>query len=253
MEKLSVTIITRNEERNIERCLNTLRGVADEIIVVDSYSTDRTVEICQRYGCRITRRNFPGFGPQRQYAASLATHNYILSLDADEVPDEEMLAALRKLKADGFGHRVYSAQVINYFCGQPLRHSGYEPTHHIRLFNKRYTNWTLAGESDSVTCPPGVIPTPLPGSIHHYRVSTIDEFHRKENRIASLRARELANRNTGIGPLTPHLRASWQYVKCHLLNKAWLDGSKGDIIARRRYKTTFEAYRIARHLMMEES
>ena len=88
MEKISATIITRNEENNLERCLNALTGVADEIIVVDSYSTDRTVEICRHFGCHITRREFQGFGSQRQYAAGLAQHNFILSIDADEVIDE---------------------------------------------------------------------------------------------------------------------------------------------------------------------
>ncbi|MCM1037264.1 MAG: glycosyltransferase family 2 protein [Bacteroides sp.] len=252
MEALSVTIITRNEERNIERCLNAVRGIADEIVVVDSYSTDRTVEICHRYGCRVTSRNFAGFGPQRQYAVSLTSHNYVLSLDADEVPDEEMLAALRSLKAEGFGHRVYAARVVNYFCGRPIRHCGYEPQRHIRLFNKRYAAWTSRGEGDSVTCPDGVQPADLPGSVHHYRVSTVEEFHRKENRIASLRAGELARSGARILPGTPLLRASWQYIKCHIGQRAWLDGSRGNLIAMRRFKTTLEAYRMARHLIPEQ-
>ena len=251
MEPLSVTIITRNEERNIERCLNAVRGIADEIVVVDSYSTDRTVDICHRYGCRVTSRGFAGFGPQRQYAVSLTSHNYVLSLDADEVPDEEMLDALRRLKEEGFGHRVYAVRVVNYFCGHPILHSGFEPQRHIRLFNKRYAGWTSRGEGDTVTCPDAVIPADLRGSVHHYRVSTVEEFRRKENRIASLRADELARKGSRILPGIPLLRATWQYIRCILHQRAWLDGSRGNLIACRRFKTTLEAYRMARHLISE--
>ncbi len=87
MEPLSATIITFNEEANIERCLNSLVGVVSEIIVVDSHSTDATLDICRRYGCRITVRDFEGFGSQRQYATGLTTSRHVLSIDADEVSD----------------------------------------------------------------------------------------------------------------------------------------------------------------------
>lgn len=85
---LSATVITRNEAANIERCLNSLIGVADEIVVVDSGSDDSTVDICRRYGAKVTVRPFAGYGPQRQYAATLASGNYVLSIDADEVLTE---------------------------------------------------------------------------------------------------------------------------------------------------------------------
>lgn len=252
MEQISATIITRNEERNIERCLNALQGVADEIVVVDSYSNDRTLEICHRYGCKITSREFQGFGSQRQYAAGLTSHKYVLSVDADEVLDEDLRRCLMQMKTEGFKHRVYAMQVHNYFCGRPVRHSGLEPTRHVRLFNKRYANWNLRDVSDRVSYPDSVTPAPLPGSIHHYRCCDIEEFVRKENRIAALRAKVLATGNSSIGPLTPHMRAGIEYLKSHLIDLAWLDGSTGHIIANRRYKTTYEAYHMARHIILEQ-
>lgn len=252
MEQLSVTIITRNEERNLERCLNALQGIADEIVVVDSYSTDRTVDICHRYGCKVTLREFQGFGSQRQYAVGLTTHRYVLCIDADEVLDEELRAHIMRLKAEGFGHRVYKVTIQNYFCGRPLAHSGFEPSQCVRLFNKRYANWNLRDVSDMVSYPDSVVAENLPGAIHHYRCSTVDEFFRKENRIASLEAKVLAAKAASISPLTPRLMATWQYVKSHVLHHAWLDGSHGFTIARRRAKTTYEAYRMARHLISEK-
>ena len=251
MEQLSVAIITRNEERNLERCLNALQGVADEIVVVDSYSTDRTLDICRRYGCKVTQREFMGFGSQRQYAVGLTTHSYVLCIDADEVLDEELRAHLMTLKKHGFGHRVYKITIQNYFCGEPLAHSGYEPGDCVRLFNKRYANWNLRDVSDMVSYPDSVVPQGMPGAIHHYRCSSLDEFFRKENRIASLEAKVLAARERSISILTPRLMAAWQYLKSHVVHYAWMDGSRGFTIARRRAKTTYEAYRMARHLISE--
>lgn len=251
MEQISATIITRNEERNIERCLNALQGIADEIVVVDSYSTDRTLDICRRYGCKITSREFRGFGSQRQYAAGLTSYKYVLSVDADELIDEELRECLIKMKAEGFKHRVYAMQVNNYFCGRPIHHSGLEPACHVRLFNKRYANWNLRDVSDRVSYPDSVNPARLPGSIHHYRCADIDEFVRKENRIAALRAKVIAAANSSISPLTPSLRAGLEYIKSHICDLAWLDGSIGHTIAGRRCKTTYEAYRMARHLIKE--
>lgn len=251
MDQITATVITRNEERNLERCLTALQGVADEIIVVDSYSTDRTVEICNHFNCRVTQREFQGFGSQRQYATGLATHTYILSIDADEVIDEEMRDYLIKAKAEGFKHRVYTANILNYFCGRPIKHSGYKPVSQVRLFNRRYANWDLRDYSDRVSFPDSVNPEQLPGTIHHYRCSTLEEFYKKENRLAALQAKVLAAGNGSISFLTPHLRAVAQYIKAHAIDLAWLDGHNGMAIASRRGRTTFEAYRMARDILKE--
>lgn len=251
MEKLSVTIITRNEEKNLERCLNALQGVADEIVVVDSFSTDRTVEICRRYGCKVTSREFPGFGAQRQYAAGLTSHRYVMSLDADEVIDEQLRQTLIRLKERGFEHRAYAVTVRNYFCGSEVRHSGYEPVALVRLFNKSYAKWNLNEVADSIDYPDGVVPGRLEGSIHHYRCSSVEEFHKKESRIASLSARRLAASGVCVNAVSAHMRALWQFLRCHAAQLAWMDGANGRIIAARRYKTTYDAYRMARRIIKE--
>ncbi|MCM1033487.1 MAG: glycosyltransferase family 2 protein [Odoribacter sp.] len=251
MDLITATIITRNEESNLERCLNALQGVADEIVVVDSYSTDRTLDICRHYGCKVTQREFQGFGSQRQYATGLASNTYILSIDADEVIDEEMRSYLIKCKNEGFKHRVYAAHILNYFCGRPIRHSGYKPVWQVRLFNRRYANWNLRDFSDQVAFPDSVNPEPLPGTIHHYRCASIDEFKRKENRLAALKAKVIAATNSSIGPFTPHAHAVIQYFKAHILDLSFLDGNNGAAIASRRSRTAFEAYRMARHIIKE--
>lgn len=251
MHHLSATIITRNEEHNIERCLEALRDVADEIVVVDSYSTDRTVEICRRHGCRVTSREFRGFGSQRQYAAGLTRYSYVLSIDADEMLDDELRQSIIRLKERGFDHRVYSITVKTYFCGDPLAHSGFEPESRIRLFNKRYANWNLRDVSDRVAYPDSVVPARIDGTIHHFRCATVEEFNLKENRIAALRAKGLAGRGRSIRPLTPLMKAAAEYIRSHVVHLAWLDGRHGLTIATRRARTTYEAFRMARNIMKE--
>lgn len=98
MARLSVTILTYNEEKRIARCIESVKGLADEIIIVDSFSSDRTLEICRQYNCRITQRKFEGYGAMRQYATSLTTNNYILSIDADEIVSPLLAESIAKLK-----------------------------------------------------------------------------------------------------------------------------------------------------------
>ena len=143
MSKISATIITFNEEKHIARCIESLRDIADEIIVVDSFSTDRTVEICETLGCKVTRRKMKGYGAQRQYATSLTCHNYVLSIDADEELSPALRATLIKLKHENFNHRGYSFARLNFYCGTPVKHCGWYPDIQVRLFDKRYANWNL--------------------------------------------------------------------------------------------------------------
>lgn len=111
MEKISATILALNEEHRIAACLESLRDIAEEIIVVDSGSTDRTVEICRQYGCRVTMRQFDGFGAQRQYATSLTSHQHVLSIDADEVLSPALREAysLSRKKGSSTGYTAYPA------------------------------------------------------------------------------------------------------------------------------------------------
>lgn len=255
MMPITATIITHNEEHNIERCLNALIGVADEIVVVDSNSTDATVEICSRYGCRIVKRAFSGYGSQRQYATSLATHRYILSIDADEVVTEELRLAILRLKESGEldRHRMYGLEMVSYVCGQPMNYSGFEPHHEVRLFDKRYATWDLRDVGERVSHSDSVIPAKLPGCVNHYRCNSFDELRAKELRHAAIRARVLAAREKGIGFLTPRVKALGAFLSCHFRQRALLDGAAGRRIAALRYSSTLAAYRDARRLKSTEA
>ncbi len=252
MEKITATIITLNEEANIERCLNSLSGVADEIVVVDSGSTDATIEICRRYGCHISKRKFSGYGSQRQYASSLATHTYILAIDADEVLSDTLRRSIMRVKAEGFAHRVYSFGVDEYYWGTIARHSAIDSRPKIRLFNKSYAQWNLHDVGEKVTFSEALRPMKLEGQLLHYRANSIEEFKAKENLRARLNGAAIAAKSDHIGTLAPH----WAWIKTwlHMMIRrgAIADGRTGRIIARVVANSARDARLIAHRLIVNE-
>lgn len=245
MSKISATIITFNEEAHIARCIESLRGIADEIIVVDSFSTDSTAEICEALGCKVVRRKMMGYGAQRQYATSLTSHNYVLSIDADEELSPALRASIARLKKDEFKHRGYSFTRLNFYCGTPVRHCGWYPDLQVRLFDKRYANWNLNDVEERVIFRDNVTPQRVDGDILHYRCSTEQEFKETETKHAALLARNLLHEGKHPGPVTPYLRGIRSFIRCYIMQGGALDGIAGTAIAKQRYHSTILAWKAA--------
>ena len=226
MTKISATILTYNEVGSIEGCLESLRDIADEIIVVDSGSTDSTLDICRRYGCKISQRELAGFGAQRQYATSLTTHSYVLAIDADEELSPALRRSLIELKTQGLTHRVYAFSRLNFYCGFAVRHCGWYPDTQIRLFDKRYANWNLRDVAERVIFRDSVRPSHIEGDILHYRCRT---------------------------PLTPRLRAIRAFLSTYLRHGGILDGSIGLAISKTQACATRHAYAHARKLLKQHT
>lgn len=248
MSRLSVTILTFNEEQRIAACIESVREIADEIIVVDSLSTDRTVEICRQYGCRISSREFGGYGAMRQYATSLATNSYVLSIDADEEVSDEMRASIKRLKEEGFTHRVYAVNRLNFYCGYPVRHCGWYPDMQIRLFDKRYANWNLRDISERVIFRDSVNPEPIAGDLLHYQCATPQEYRDTQMRHAAIRARVLAVHEPSISAVTPLLRGVAAFMSTYIKKGGWLDGTVGRNISYEQYVAVRQSYLLARRL-----
>ena len=248
MKKISATILAFNEEKRIGACLESLRGIADEIIVVDSGSTDRTVDICSRYGCRSSVRKFDGFGAQRQYATSLTTHQYVLSIDADEVLSPALQESILRLKEEGFSHRVYSVARLNFYCGFPVRHCGWYPDRQIRLFDKRYANWNLRDVSEAVIFRDSVRPALLDGDILHYRCDTPQQYEAVINSHAKMKAKVLAAKDEEIGFLSPFLHGMKAFLKTFVNCGGIFEGKVGREISRQSYRAELLAYTAARKI-----
>ncbi|MCH5318322.1 MAG: glycosyltransferase family 2 protein [Paramuribaculum sp.] len=251
MAQLSATILTLNEARHIRQCIESLRDLADEIIVVDSLSTDGTPDICRELGCSVTRRRMAGYGAQRQYATSLTTHDYVLALDADEVISPALRSTLIELKKNGFRHRGYSFPRLNFYCGTPVKHCGWYPDIQVRLFDKRYANWNLHDVAERVIFRDNVRPHLLDGDILHYRCDTPAEYRLTEENHARYLAGRIAAENPSIGSLRPLWEGIKSFVDCYIAQGGIFDGIAGRDISVERFRSSRDAYRLAREIMTE--
>ncbi|MCM1076906.1 MAG: glycosyltransferase family 2 protein [Bacteroides sp.] len=248
MKQISATILACNEEKHIGACLESLRGVADEIVVVDSGSTDRTVEICEEYGCKVRMRKFDGFGAQRQYATSLTTHQYILSIDADEQLSPALQESIKNLKETGFGHRVYSISRLNFYCGVPVRHCGWYPDRQIRLFDKRYANWNLRDVAETVIFRDSVRPELVDGDILHNRCDTREQFEKVAVSHAAMKAKVLAAKEGEIGVMSPLIHGMKAFWRSFVSEGGVFEGKVGREISLQSYRSEYLAYATARKL-----
>jgi glycosyltransferase involved in cell wall biosynthesis len=239
---LSAVIITYNEARNIGRCLDSLAGVADEIVVVDSYSSDATQPICRAKGVRFVQHVFEGYGQQKNYALAQAAYDRILSLDADEALSPELAASIAAAKvawpADG-----YTVSRLTNYCGRWIRHSGWYPDRKIRLFDRRKARWTTPGVHEKLELTPGSRVAQLDGELWHYSYYTVDEHVERARKYAALAAR--AGRERGQRVLWPQLLLSpaAKFIRNYLLYRGFLDGRAGFTISRIAALETYWKYK----------
>ncbi|MDH5608009.1 MAG: glycosyltransferase family 2 protein [Cyclobacteriaceae bacterium] len=229
--KISVTIITYNEEKNIGRCLDSLAGIADEIIVVDSCSTDRTVAICEEKGCKIFAHAFEGHIEQKNHAISLATYDYVLSLDADECLSDELRQRILEQKPQLEAFDGYRFHRLTNFCGQWIRHCGWYPDTKLRLWNKHHGKWGGTNPHDRVVINSASIGF-LTGDLYHYSFYTITEHLAQIQKFSSIAAHAAWKNgkksnviiNILLGPF-------YTFFKKFLLQGGLLDGYYGFIIS----------------------
>lgn len=252
MNRISATILTFNEARLIEQCLESLRDVADEIIVVDSFSTDATPDICRRHGCRVTQRRMAGFGVQRQYATSLARYPYILSIDADEALSPALRQNILRLKEEGFAHRGYMMSRLNFFCGYAVKHCGWYPDMQVRLFDRRYASWCMSQINERVSFREEITPHLLDGQILHYRCTSPDEYLRRCIKQAELKARDIAESDAAVSAWQGFTAALGEFFSTYVRQGGFLDGSVGLAISRRNYLACRHAYHTAIRLKDEQ-
>ena len=196
--------------------------------------------------CIVTQRRFNGYGAQKQYAVSLSTNSYILSIDADEFLDNELRKSIIRLKEEGFAHRIYALNRMNYYCDVPIRHCGWQPDRPIRLFDKRYASWNLRDVHETVIFPGTLRPEPIQGRLIHHRCSSPEEYRRKEERYASINSRILVAEGRNPGLLTPYLKAAMAFLHTYVRHLGCLDGKQGMEISRTAAYAAFATYKLVR-------
>ncbi|HNX44417.1 MAG TPA: glycosyltransferase [Bacteroidales bacterium] len=246
---ISAVIITFNEEKNIGRCLRSLDGIADEIIVVDSGSTDKTVEICKRHEARVFDREFDGFSEQKNWAGEQATCHYILSIDADEVLSEPLKKSILKVKHD-CTHEAFSFNRRNYYCGKWIRFAGWYPDRKIRIWRKGTASWQGAVHETLTFSKPDI--GWLKGDLLHYSFSSLHEHLRTIRRYSGIRADEAGRSGKAMpGLLVSILKAGWKFIQAYLLKAGFLSGGKGFTVclnSAMRYLIQYSAFQKKRNV-----
>ena len=187
MQPVSVVIITFNEEHNISRCLDSVKEVADEIVILDSYSSDNTVDIAQRKGALVYQQAFLGYGPQKNKALELCKYDLVLSLDADEALDNTLSESICRAK-QGDETFAYSMNRCTNYCGKFIRHGTWYPDTKIRFFDRRRARWSDGMIHEKVEVAPGTEVKHLPGDILHYSFNSIEEHVSQNNKFSTISA-----------------------------------------------------------------
>lgn len=226
--KISATIVTLNEERNIARAIESLR-CCDEIVVVDSGSADRTTEIAAGLGARIIRSDWRGFSAQKNFAAAQSAHDWIFSIDADEALSEPLEAEIWELKKSSPQFDAYSMPRMAQYLGRWIRHSGWYPDRKVRLYDRRKARWTGDYVHESVQVDGRV--GHLQSNLLHFTCDSMSGHLKTMDRYTTLAAEELIARGRKVGWTALVLDPCWTFFKTYFIRAGFLDGRQGLIIA----------------------
>ncbi|WP_282031486.1 glycosyltransferase family 2 protein [Winogradskyella eximia] len=248
MLKLSGVIITFNEERNIEQCLHSLVNVVDEIIVVDSFSTDNTKAICKRFDVKFIEQKFLGYIEQKNFALTQASYDHIVSLDGDESLSKTLQKSIIDLKSN-WKFDGYFANRFNNFCGQWIKHSDWYPNKKLRVFDRRCAEWKGINPHDNVQLHNVKAKSGhLKGDILHKTYQTYSEFNQKTEYFSTIAAKAYYD----LGKKAPIWKIiwnpTWAFFKTYFLRLGILDGFNGYVIAVQTANITFLKYSKLREL-----
>jgi len=220
---LSVAIITRNAASQLERCLASV-AFAEEVVVVDSGSTDGTVELAERHGARVVRKEWLGFGAQKQFAVDAASHDWVLCLDADESLSPELREAIVEALKTPRG-LVYAVARRNRFLGRWLKHGEGYPDWNVRLFHREHARWGSEPVHEKVVAGSPVLR--LRGDLLHDSAETLEKYLDKQNRYTSLQAESLRAAGRRANAFQLVLSPAVRFIKFYLWRLGFLDGVPG--------------------------
>ncbi len=245
--RLSAVIITLNEERNIGRCLDSLKGIADEVVVVDSFSTDITEAICKKFGARFIQHPFTGYATQKNFAMTSAAHDIVLNLDADEALSGELrnsvLAAKKNWKADG-----YAFNRLTNYCGRWIRHCGWYPDRKLRLVDRRKARWGGGEVHEKIIMQHGATSQFLKGDLLHYSYYTIGEHMKQQRLFSDLAAKEAFKKGRRSTIFHVIFNPAYTFIRKYFIQLGFMDGYNGWMISLISAKANFWKYSKLRNL-----
>ncbi len=243
MLKISATLVTLNEEMNLPRALESLR-CCDEVVVVDSGSTDRTVDLAQKLGARVVESEWLGYAAQKNFAAEQAAHDWILSLDADEALSEALEAEIWEIKREGPQADGYTIPRMAQYMGRWILHSGWYPDRKIRLYDRRHGRWIGEYVHESVKVDGRL--GHLTSNLLHFTCSSLSQHLKTMDRYTTLAAQEMVAQGRRAPLWRILLDPPWAFWKSYVLQRGFLDGFEGLVIAYMAAMYVFVKYTKAR-------
>ncbi|MFC2097558.1 glycosyltransferase family 2 protein [Bacteroidota bacterium] len=251
MPKLSVVIICLNEERNIERCLKSVQSVADDLVVVDSFSTDRTEEICKKYKARFIQHEFSGHIEQKNWAITKAKYPHILSLDADEALSERLIQSILFIK-DNWEYDGYYFNRMNNYCGKWIKHTSWYPDRKLRLWDSRKGTWGGKNPHDKYLLNKDAKQKFIKGDLHHHVIYTFEEHIKKLDHFSTIAAYEHYRNGEKNGLRKILVHSFWRFFREYFIHLGFLDGYYGFLISSMSAIYSFMKYVKLRQLYREE-
>ena len=247
---ISAVIITYNEEHIIARSIDSLRRVVDEVIVIDSFSTDRTIEICKAKGAVVLQNKFEGYKTQKNFAVTKAKYEWILSIDADEVLSNELIDSLLKWRTNHKISNDLSTQPSGYFvsrrtdyCGKWVNFGGWYPDKKLRLFNRNVGQWSGRNVHEVVKIKEGFSTSFLKGDLLHYSINEPAELLRKLYTYSEMGARFMNEEGRSTSFIEAIYRSAFRWLRQTFFQLGFLDGLLGLKIAKQNTLATFWKYR----------
>jgi glycosyltransferase involved in cell wall biosynthesis len=240
--QISVVIITFNEERNIARCLSSVKDIADDIVVVDSFSKDATAHICESLGARFVQHKFDGHIEQKNWAITQAKYSYVLSLDADECLDEQLKKSIQEVK-ENWNFDAYEMNRLTNYCGKFIRHCGWYPDKKLRLWDSRKGKWGGTNPHDKYELVDRSAKVGfLKGDLLHYSFYTIEEHYKQVNYFTDIMSKALFNSGKRASLLSLFLNPTVKFLHAYFLRLGFLDGYYGFIVCKISAYATYLKY-----------
>ncbi len=250
MTPISAVIITFNEEKNLERCLDSLKSVADEIVVIDSFSKDKTVEICKRYKTRFIQRQWEGYSAAKNFGNEQANNDYILSIDADEALSAKLQESIIEMKNKGL-EGAYEMNRLTNYCGNWIRYGGWYPDSKIRIWNRIEGSW-LGEIHEDIDFKKKVIVRHLKGDLLHYSFYSVNDHLQKARHFTDIASRDLFNKGKRSRLFKIIFSPVVKFIKDYLFRLGFLDGIPGFTISRISAYATYLKYSKLRKLERAE-
>ena len=251
MYPLSVVIITYNEEKNIKRCIESVSKIANEVIVVDSFSDDATVKIAVAMGAVVKQSEFNDYISQKNKAIALATNDYVLLLDADEALSEELAMAILQEKKS-FSFKAYAMKRCSIFCDRPSRHGLWYPDKKLRLFDKRLGNCGGMNPHDKIVMHADTKVNLLKGDIMHYTFESVKEYQHRNEQVSTVAAQSLYDAGFKNYRFKIIFSPLWAFINGYILRLGFLEGREGFLIGILTAQQCFLKYQKLRQLQRQE-